>query len=42
MKKLFEEMQKNKETFSCNIDQVRLYKDALKLVSRKYDFTWIV
>lgn len=36
--KLFRSMKESKHTFSCDIDQVELYKKALNLVSKKYDF----
>ena len=36
--KLFKSMKENKATFSCDIDQVELYKKALNLVSKKYEF----
>jgi rubrerythrin len=36
--KLFKKMKADKQTFSCDIDQVDLYKKALDLVRKKYDF----
>ncbi len=36
--KLFRTMKENKQTFSCDIDQIELYKKALNLVTKKYDF----
>lgn len=37
-KKLFQSMKETKSAFNCNINQVQLYKKALDLVSKKYDF----
>jgi len=35
---IFRQMRQNKDTFSCDIDQMTLYKKALNLVEKKYDF----
>ena len=34
-RKLFEKMQRDREAFSCGIEQVRLYEEALGLVRKK-------
>ncbi len=37
-RRVFSSMQKNKNPFSCDIDQVRLYEDARELVLKKQRF----
>lgn len=37
-RKLFEEMHGQKETFSCDLDQLRLYKEARDLILKKEKF----
>jgi rubrerythrin len=34
-RKMFEKMQKDKDVFSCDIDQLRLYREARDLVQKK-------
>lgn len=37
-RKLFDEMQRSKDVFSCDIDQLKLYKEARDLVQKKQQF----
>jgi hypothetical protein len=37
-RKLFDEMQRDKKVFSCDIDQMKLYKEARDLVQKKQQF----
>ncbi|MFC1898182.1 ferritin family protein [Candidatus Cloacimonadota bacterium] len=36
--KYFQDLQNKQETFSCDIDQVKMYKHAMKLLDKKIDF----
>lgn len=36
-KKLFEEMQEQRETFSCDLEQLNLYREARDMVRKKLD-----
>ncbi|MFC2163695.1 ferritin family protein [Acidobacteriota bacterium] len=37
-RKLFDKMQKDKDVFSCDVDQLQLYRDARDLVQKKKQF----